>query len=64
MGFSVLIGLFAGQYLDTRFGTEPWLLMVGLFFGATAGFLSLYRLLRSAMVDQQEDLGEDDRKDE
>ncbi len=52
MGFSVLIGLFAGQYLDSWLGTEPWLLLVGLLMGAVAGFRRLYSLLRSAMTDQ------------
>jgi ATP synthase protein I len=39
------IGLFAGQWLDKRFGTAPWLLMLGVFVGAAAGFLSLLRTL-------------------
>jgi ATP synthase protein I len=54
MGFAVLIGLFVGQYLDSRLGTEPWFLLLFLLFGAAAGFLSLYRLLRSAVSDAKE----------
>lgn len=61
MGFSVLIGLFAGQYLDKWLGTEPWLLLLGLLFGAAAGFRRLYWLLRSAMMDQQ-DVSNDDAR--
>lgn len=39
---SVLIFLFIGQWLDERFGTEPWLLLAGVFIGAGAGFYSIY----------------------
>lgn len=42
---SVLIFLFLGQWLDERFGTEPWLLLIGVLIGAGAGFYSIYRQL-------------------
>lgn len=41
----VCVGLFAGQWLDRRFRTDPWLLILGAFVGAAAGF---YRLVRAA----------------
>ncbi|HEX7928696.1 MAG TPA: AtpZ/AtpI family protein [bacterium] len=44
MGAAVLIGLFAGQWADTRWGTTPWLTLVGLGFGMVAGFRALFRL--------------------
>jgi F0F1-type ATP synthase assembly protein I len=40
----VCVGLFAGQWLDRRLGTAPWLLIIGAFMGAAAGF---YRLVRA-----------------
>lgn len=40
---SVLIGAGAGYWLDKRLNTFPWLTVVGLILGATAGFLSAYR---------------------
>lgn len=46
MGLSVIIGLFVGQWLDARLGTEPWLLLVFLLFGMAAGFRSIFRLAR------------------
>lgn len=46
LGFSVLLGLFIGQYLDGVLGTEPWLLLLFLLLGAAAGFRRLYRLLK------------------
>jgi F0F1-type ATP synthase assembly protein I len=45
LALSVFVGLFGGQWLDRRFGTEPWLTLLGLAFGAAAGFRSLWRAL-------------------
>lgn len=45
---SVLIGAFIGYRLDLYFHTKPWLMVVGLFLGALAGFYNLYKVtLRS-----------------
>lgn len=42
---SIVLFLFLGQWLDGKLGTEPWLLLLGVFVGASAGFYSLYRQL-------------------
>ena len=42
---SILLFLYAGQWLDRRLGTEPWLMIVGVFTGAGASFYSMYRKL-------------------
>jgi len=42
---AIVLFLFVGQWLDSRLGTEPWLLLLGVFVGASAGFYSLYRQL-------------------
>lgn len=42
---SILLFLFLGRWLDRRFGTEPWLLLIGVFVGAGAAFYSIYRQL-------------------
>jgi F0F1-type ATP synthase assembly protein I len=34
--------LYLGSLLDERWGTEPWLALVGAFVGAAAGFYYLY----------------------
>lgn len=52
---SILLFLFAGQWLDRRAGTEPLFLYVGVFTGAGAAFYSMYRQL---MADQQRDEAE------
>jgi ATP synthase protein I len=44
----ILLGLFAGQWVDKRLGTAPWLLILGVFAGAAAGFYNMYRILTTA----------------
>jgi ATP synthase protein I len=47
LGFaaSILLFFFLGRWLDSRLGTEPWLLILGVFIGLSAGFWSMYRRL-------------------
>ncbi|MDR0787409.1 MAG: AtpZ/AtpI family protein [Gemmatimonadota bacterium] len=45
LGGSIVLFLFAGQWLDGKLGTEPWFLLAGVFVGAGAGFYSVYRQL-------------------
>lgn len=42
---AILVFLFAGRWLDSKFGTEPWLLIAGVVVGAVGGFYSMYRQL-------------------
>lgn len=42
---SILLFLFVGMWLDGKLGTAPWLLIVGVFVGGSAGFYSMYRRL-------------------
>lgn len=44
----ILLGLFAGQWLDKKLGTAPWLLILGVFIGAAAGIFNMYRTLTTA----------------
>jgi ATP synthase protein I len=43
--FAGSMGLFGllGWWLDRKLGTEPWLLVVLIFFGAGTAFYSMYR---------------------
>jgi F0F1-type ATP synthase assembly protein I len=36
-----------GWWLDAKLGTSPWLLLVGIFLGASGGFYSLVRRVGS-----------------
>jgi len=39
----ILLGVFAGNWLDSRWGTRPWLLVVGSLLGIVVGFYSFLR---------------------
>ena len=45
-GASVGIGAIFGWWLDKKFETEPYLVLVFLCMGLVAGFINLYRLVR------------------
>jgi F0F1-type ATP synthase assembly protein I len=42
---AILVFLFAGQWLDRRLGTSPWLMLLGVLLGAGGGIYSMYRRL-------------------
>jgi F0F1-type ATP synthase assembly protein I len=45
---AILLFLYVGKWLDAKLGTAPWLLMLGVFVGAVAGFYSFYRRIMAA----------------
>jgi ATP synthase protein I len=47
MAAALFVGGVLGWGLDRWLGTRPWLLLVFLFFGVAAGFLSAFRTWRS-----------------
>lgn len=51
---SILVFLYLGQWLDRRFGTEPWLLLTSVFLGAGGSFYSIYRKLMADLRRQEE----------
>lgn len=53
MGLSVLVGYFAGRWLDGFFETTPYLTYFGLFAGLAAGFKALYRVAKLARAEMQ-----------
>jgi len=58
---SIIVFLLAGQWLDRKLGTTPWLLIVGVFVGAGGGFYSMYRKLMAAQA--REDAARKARRD-
>lgn len=51
---SIILFVFAGQWLDRRLGTGPLFLIVGAFVGAAGSFYSMYRkLMASQRRDRQ-----------
>ncbi len=59
LAFSVLVGLFIGQWLDEKLETGGWLTAVGLSFGVAAGVRFVWRALEQANREAEEA----DRKD-
>ena len=55
MALSVLFGMLAGQWLDGRYGTSPWLAGIGFLFGVVAGFRFLWRAARRMQKDAERD---------
>ncbi len=51
---SVIVGLFGGQFLDRRFHTAPWLMLIGLGYGIAAGVRGLYRTAERATREADE----------
>ena len=39
----LILGVIVGRWLDHRFGTEPWMLLVLTVLGAVAGLINLVR---------------------
>ena len=49
MAASLAGGYFGGHYLDTKFGTEPWLLIASLLLCLTVGVVEIRNMLKKAM---------------
>ena len=43
LALSLLIGVVAGRWGDSKLGTSPLFLLLGLLIGITAGLLTVYR---------------------
>lgn len=50
---SILLFVWLGQWLDRKLGTDPWLLLLGAFVGAGAGFYAIYRRLTSDLLREE-----------
>jgi ATP synthase protein I len=48
LALSVLIGMFAGRWLDGKLGSAPWLMIVCLLAGFAAGLRSIVRAMDRA----------------
>jgi len=45
VGAGLLVGVLGGRWLDQRWGTRPWLTMLGLILGIAVGFYELARVM-------------------
>jgi F0F1-type ATP synthase assembly protein I len=58
---STLLFLYLGTVADARFGTAPWLTLIGAFAGAAAGFWYMYYHLVVEPQRRQRDRENEDR---
>ena len=54
IGISILLGVLGGLWLDDKFGTEPILVIVGLFLGLVVAFYGVYRMLLPLMRNRRD----------
>jgi F0F1-type ATP synthase assembly protein I len=45
---AILLSVLAGSWADRHFGSDPWGVLTGAFFGFGAGFFSIYRTVTAA----------------
>ena len=57
---SIIVCLLIGWWLDSKFGTSPWLVVTGVILGAVSGFYSLYRTLISGSGSKRDQDEEED----
>ena len=46
LALPVVVGLFAGYFLDRKLNSQPWLIMLGLVAGFLYGLKTLFALLK------------------
>jgi ATP synthase protein I len=51
VAFAILIGFGIGYWLDSKFGTSPWLTLLFLVMGVIAGFRNYYRFMKKQEKD-------------
>jgi len=61
---SPLIGLFAGQWADEKFNTEPFLLILGLILGFGAAAREIYNLVKKSEAMGKQNNKVNDNKNE
>ena len=54
IGGSILLGVVAGLWLDTRLNSEPTWMIVGLLLGLVIAFYGVYRMLLPLMSNKQD----------
>ena len=43
LALTVVILFFLGSWLDSRWGTAPWLMLAGIFVGTVGGLIKFFR---------------------
>lgn len=53
MGFSVVIGLLLGMYLDGLLNTKPWMTFIFFMFGIASAFKAVLRVLKESQKEEE-----------
>ncbi len=53
IGISILLGVLGGLWLDSKFGTKPLFVMVGLVFGLIVAVYGVYQILLPLIRNKQ-----------
>jgi F0F1-type ATP synthase assembly protein I len=53
--FTIIVFLYAGQWLDNRLGTNGMFTIAGVFIGAGGAFYNMYRKISAAQKQDDED---------
>ena len=62
LAFSLLAGVYGGEWLDKKLGSAPWLLITGVFLGAGLSFYNIYEKLTA--VQARDDAAREARRTE
>jgi F0F1-type ATP synthase assembly protein I len=54
IGASIVLGVFIGRWLDSKFETEPVMMIVGLILGLALAFYGVFRMLVPLLGDKQD----------
>jgi ATP synthase protein I len=54
IAISILLGVLGGLWLDSKFGTKPILVIVGLILGLVVAFYGVYRMLLPLMRNKRD----------
>ncbi len=52
---AVVLGLLAGQWADEKFGTEPYLTVVGVLLGLVSAAMETYKLIQKASDSEKDE---------
>lgn len=54
IGISILLGVLAGSWLDSRLSTKPLFVITGLILGIIVAFYGVYRMVLPLLRDKQD----------
>jgi len=46
MAITVTLGFYGGSFLDSYFGTDPWLMVAGILLGVAAGIWGIINIVK------------------